>query len=168
MFNSYNMIVAVIIKLFFRLKSFVRCPFRNESELVTIMVISVWQLSPEAMLKRLKRWPSLAQACGFEPSQVISSSQLRRRRDKLGVWVYFITFCTLVFILIRNGVLLGHDWVIDSTLIDAFSRKDGQANWSFSHRFGYKVHMLIYRDSLLSIMLLLSPANANDASWPPA
>lgn len=141
--------------------------YRDESVLVTIMVMSVWQLSPEAMVKRLKRWSSLAQACGFEPAQVISSSQLRRRRDKLGLWMYLIAFWTLVFILIRRGVLLGHDWVIDSTIIDAFSRKDDQAGWSFSHRFGYKVHMLICRDSLLPIMLLLSPANANDAPWAP-
>ena len=141
--------------------------YRDESILVTIMVMCVWQVSPETMVKRLKRWPTLAQACGFEVGQVISSSQLRRRRDKLGVWVYFITFCTLVFILIRRGVLLGRDWVIDSTIIDAFSGQDGQAGWSFSHRFGYKVHLLLCRDSLLPIMLLVSPANANDAPWAP-
>lgn len=141
--------------------------YQDESVLVTIMVMCVWQLSPETMVKRLKRWPDLAQACGFDPDQVISSSQLRRRRDKLGLCVYFITFCLLVFILIRRGLLVGHDWVIDSTIIDAFSAKDAEAGWSFTHRFGYKVHMLICRDSLLPIMFLVSSANANDAPWGP-
>jgi hypothetical protein len=145
------------------------CPktYLDESILVTIMVMSVWQLSPEAMVRRLKRWPELALACGFAPGQVISSSQLRRRRDKLGIGVYFLTFCFLVFILIRRGLLLGRDWVIDSTIIDAFCDDDADAAWSFSRRYGYKVHMLICRDSLLPIMFLVSPANANDGPWAP-
>ncbi len=141
--------------------------YRDESVLVAIWVMSLWQLSPESMVRRLKRWPELAAACGFTPGQVISSSQLRRRRDTLGIWVYFVTFCVLVAILIRRGVILGRDWVIDSTIIDAFSHSDAGANWSFSKRFGYKVHMLICRDSLLPIMVLVSPANANDAPWAP-
>jgi hypothetical protein len=29
---------------------------------------------------------------------VISASQLRRRRDELGLWVYCITFCALVWV----------------------------------------------------------------------
>jgi hypothetical protein len=141
--------------------------YSDASILVTIMVMSVWQLSPEAMVRRMKRWSELALACGFGPGQIISSSQLRRRRDNLGIWVYFLTFCLLVLILIRRGLLLGRDWVIDSTIIDAFCRTDAEAGWSFSHRFGYKVHMLICRDSLLPIMFLLSPANANDGPWAP-
>jgi len=133
--------------------------------LVTLLVMAVWQLSPEAMVRRLWRWKELAIVCGYEPSRVISASQLRRRRDQLGIWVYFLTFCSLVGVLIRQGVLLGRDWVLDSTIIDAFSQKDGQAGWSFSKRFGYKVHMLICRDSLLPIIFLISPANRNDAPW---
>jgi len=139
--------------------------YQEVSILVTILVMSVWQVSPETMVNRLKRWSALATACGYEPGQVISSSQLRRRRDTLGMWAYFVTFCSLVFVLFQRGLLLGQDWVIDSTIIDAFSAKDGEAGWSFSKRFGYKVHMLICRDSLLPIMFLLSPANANDAPW---
>lgn len=141
--------------------------YSDASILVTIMVMSVWQLSPEAMVRRMKRWSELGLACGFGPGQIISSSQLRRRRDNLGIWVYFLTFCLLVLILIRRGLLVGRDWVIDSTIIDAFCRTDAEAGWSFSHRFGYKVHMLICRDSLLPIMFLLSPANANDGPWAP-
>ena len=139
--------------------------YAEEGVLVTIMVMTVWQVSPEALVKRMQRWPELALACGYEPGQVISASQLRRRRDNLGLWVYAITFCSLVFLLIRRGVLLGRDWVIDSTIIDAFSRHDSAAGWSFSKRFGYKVHLLMCRDSLLPILLLVSPANANDAPW---
>jgi hypothetical protein len=139
--------------------------YLDESIWVTLLVMMVWQLSPEAMVKRIQRWPALAQACGYEPGRIISASQLRRRRDSFGLWVYFITFWALVWLLIGRGVLLGRDWVIDSTIIDAFSCLDKQAGWSFTKRFGYKVHMLICRDSLLPIMLLVSPANRNDAPW---
>jgi hypothetical protein len=139
--------------------------YADESVLVTIMVMTVWQVSPEGLVKRMQRWPELALACGYTPGQVIRASQLRRRRDHLGLWVYIITFCSLVFLLIRQGVLLGRDWVIDSTIIDAFSRQDSAAGWSFSKRFGYKVHLLMCRDSLLPLLLLVSPANANDAPW---
>jgi len=90
------------------------------------------------MVKRMRRWEILADACGFTPNEVISSSQLRRRRDQLGVWVYFVMYCALVWILIREGVLLGRDWVIDSTIIDAYSKNDSGAGWSFSKRYGYK------------------------------
>ncbi len=141
--------------------------YRDESILVTILVMSLWQLSPEKMVRQLKRWPELALANGFLLGEVISSSQLRRRRDNLGITVYFLTFVLLVLILIRRGVIWGRDWVIDSTIIDAFSAKDSHAKWSFSNRFGYKVHMLICRDSLLPIMFLVSPANANDSPWAP-
>lgn len=101
------------------------------------------------------------------PGEVISPSQLRRRRDNLGIGVYFLTFCMLVTILVRRGLILGRDWVIDSTIIDTFSQQDTEGGWSFSKRFGYKVHMLICCDSLLPIMFLVSPANANDAPWAP-
>lgn len=139
--------------------------YRDESILVVIFVMSVWQLSPEAMVRLLKRWSVLALACGFEEDRIVSSSQLRRRRDALGIWVYFITFCLLVYILVRRGLITGRDWVIDSTIIDAYNSTDVDAKWSFTNRFGYKVHMLICRDSLLPIMFLVSPANANDAPW---
>lgn len=112
--------------------------YRDESIWVTLLVMMVWQLSPEAMVKRMQRWSELAQACGYGPGQVISASQLRRRRDSLGLWVYFITFWALVWVLIGRGVLLGRDWVIDATIIDAFSCLDKQAGWSFTKHFGYK------------------------------
>jgi hypothetical protein len=139
--------------------------YRDESVWVSILVMAVWQLSPEAMVKLMQRWPDLAQACGYEPGKVISASQLRRRRDRLGLWMYFLTFCALVWVMMGRGVLVGRDWVIDSTLLDAFSTQDEEAGWSFTKRFGYKVHLLICRDSLLPIMLLVSPANCHDAPW---
>jgi hypothetical protein len=139
--------------------------YTDETVLVTLLVMMVWQLSPEAMVKRLRRWTDLATACGYGPGQIISSSQLRRRRDSLGLWTYFWTFCALVWVLKTRGLIVGKDWVIDSTIIDAFSPNDPQAGWSFSKRFGYKVHLLLCRDSLLPLMVLLSPANRNDAPW---
>jgi hypothetical protein len=64
-----------------------------------------------------------------------------------------------------RGLIVGKDWAIDSTIIDAFSLHDTQSGWSFSKRFGYRVHLLLCRDSLLLLMVLLSPANRNDAPW---
>ena len=139
--------------------------YTDETVLVTLLVLMVWQLSPEAMVKRLRRWSDLAVACGYQPGQIISSSQVRRRRDRLGLWTYFWTFCALIWVLKTRGLIVGKDWVIDSTIIDAFSASDPQAGWSFSKRFGYKVHLLLCRDSLLPLMVLLSPANRNDAPW---
>ena len=48
------------------------------------------------LVKRMQRWSELALSCGYAPEQVISASQLRRQRDQLGLWVYAITFCSLV------------------------------------------------------------------------
>jgi hypothetical protein len=59
-------------------------------------------------------------------------------------------------------MILGRDLVIDSTIIDIFTLQDVSANWSFSKRFGYKVHMLICRDRLLPATVLVSPVNVND------
>lgn len=139
--------------------------YSDESVLVTLLVMLVWQLSPRQLAKRLKQWPVLAVACGYEAGITISASQLYRRRERLGLWVYFLTFVALVWVLISRGVIAGRDWVIDSTIIDAFSGQDGEAGWSFTKRFGYKVHMLICRDSLLPLMVLVSPANRHDAPW---
>jgi hypothetical protein len=139
--------------------------YTDATVLVTLLVMMVWQLSPETMVKRLRRWSDLALACGYPPGQIMSSSQLRRRRDRLGLWAYFWSFCALVWVLKTRGFIVGKDWVIDSTIIDAFSPHDAQAGWSFSKRFGYKVHLLLCRDSLLPLMVLLSPANRNDAPW---
>jgi hypothetical protein len=83
----------------------------------------------------------------------------------LGLWVYFWTLCALVWVLKTCGLMVGKDCVIDSTIIDAFSSSNPQAGWSFSKRFGYKAHLLLCRDRLLSLMVLLSPANRNDAPW---
>jgi len=139
--------------------------YPDEVILVTVMVMAIWHLSPRTMVKRLRRWPDLASACRYCALNIISASQLYRRRDRLGLWVYFITFCALVWQLIQLGIIVGRDVVIDSTVIDAFSKHDLQAAWHFAKRFGYKVHMLICRDALLPVMFLITPANRNDAPW---
>lgn len=139
--------------------------YSDATILVTIMIMAIWQLSPRQMVNRLKRWPALAEACSYLPGQVISASQLYRRRDRLGLWVYFVTFISLVWLLIGRGVILGRDLVLDSTTIEAFSKLDLEAAWSFAKKFGFKVHMVICRDSLLPLMFLVTPANRNDAPW---
>lgn len=133
--------------------------------LVTIMIMAIWHLSPRQMVNRLRRWPVLAKTCGYPSGRVISASQLYRRRDRLGLWVYFVTFISLVWLLVRRGVILGYDLVLDSTIIEAFSRLDLEAAWSFAKKFGFKVHMVICRHSFLPLMFLVTPANRNDAPW---
>lgn len=139
--------------------------YPDEVVLVTLIVMSIWQLSPRAIARRLRRWPELASACGYSPSQVISPSQLYRRRDRLGLWVYWVTFCALVWQLIHRGVISGEDLVLDSTVVTAFSLADLEAAWHYAKRYGYKVHMLICRQALLPLMFLVTPANRNDAAW---
>jgi hypothetical protein len=50
--------------------------------LVSLFGMLVWQLSAEALVKRLRRGSALADACGYPAGPSISSSQLRRRRDR--------------------------------------------------------------------------------------
>ena len=139
--------------------------YPDEVILVTIMVMTIWQLSPRGMVRRLRRWSALAQACGYDPLPVISASQLYRRRERLGLWAYFVTFCALVWRLIGLGIITGEDIILDSTVIEAFSLKDLEAAWHYTKRYGYKIHMLICRRALLPIMFLITPANRNDAPW---
>jgi len=67
--------------------------------------------------------------------------------------------------LIGRGIILGRDLVLDSTTIEAFSKLDLEAAWSFAKKFGFKVHMVICRHSLLPLMFLVTPANRYDAPW---
>lgn len=61
--------------------------YPEEVILVTVMVMTVWQLSPNAMVRRLHRWPDIADACGYALPDIISVSQFYRRRDRPGLWV---------------------------------------------------------------------------------
>jgi hypothetical protein len=73
----------------------------------------------------------------------------------------------LVWRGLRSGLLAGHDVVIDSTLLGAWSHGDPDAAWSFpssfhGYVFGYKLHVLLDRAARLPLFFLLSPANRND------
>jgi len=46
--------------------------YTDETVLVRLLMM-VWQLSPEAMVKRLRRWPDLATACGYSPGQAVAN-----------------------------------------------------------------------------------------------
>jgi len=139
--------------------------YPDEAILVAAIITALWQLSSRQMVNRLKRWPALAQGCGYQPWQVINASQLYRPRDRLGLLVYFLTFCALVWQLSQRGIILERDLVIDSTTVLAFSHKDVEAAWSYAKKFGYKIHMIICRDTLLPLMFLVTPANRNDVPW---
>ena len=101
--------------------------YPDEAILVTVIIMTIWRLSPRAMARRLRRWPALATACGYAPPEVISTSQLYRRQDHLGLWVYFVTFCVLVWRLIHLGAIVGEDVLPDSTVVPAYSLLDLEA-----------------------------------------
>lgn len=99
--------------------------------------------------------PIRALACGYVPGEAITPSQLSRRWDKKGIGPYFLTFYTLVAILIRLILALGLDWAIDSIIVYAYSRREYGTDSSFRQRISYKVPMLIYCPSLLPMMFRL-------------
>ena len=131
---------------------------------ITIVVMYVWCLSPRKMANWLKRWPGLAIACGYQPYHTISASQLSRRMHRFGLAPYFAAFVLLVAELIAAGIIIGKDIIIDSSTFLAWSKRDGDAAWDYAKRFGYKIHTVICRASLLPLMFVITPANCHDVT----
>jgi hypothetical protein len=64
----------------------------------------------------------------------------------LGLWVYFITFCALVWQLIQLGIIVGRDVVIDSTTSYVFSTPSQW--WTSIPDDGERKRSLLYPSSL--------------------
>ena len=128
-------------------KSLPKAPYEGRKEIysdvsifITALVMKVWKLSLGEITRRLKLYPQLAVACGYQPSRIISKSHLSRRLRCLGPLPFLLYFIYLVCQLIREGVIAGKDLVIDSTTVLAWYRNDAEAGWSYAKKFGYKVH----------------------------
>lgn len=153
-------------------KSLPRKPYEGRAELysdvsifITALVMKIWKLSLGEVTRRLRLYPALATACGYQPCKTISKSHLYRRIRRLGPLPFFLFLVYMVCQLIRSGVIIAKDLIIDSTTVLAWYKDDIEAGWSYAKKFGYKVHTIICRDSMLPLWFLVSPANRNDAPY---
>ena len=140
--------------------------YSDASILVLALLGRLWQLSTRELCLWLLRWPALAAACGLPRDRVIHPAHLARRVRQLGPYPFWLLYLALVWQAIRTGLIRGRDVALDSTLLAAWTPRDGDAAWSFpapnGRVFGYKVHVLLDRAARLPIVFVLSPANRND------
>lgn len=139
--------------------------YTDEQVMLTAIVMRVWRISMGEVIRRLKRWPALAEACTFEPEKIISKSRFSRRLRKLGLLPYFFLMIVLVYQLVQRGVIVGKELILDSTTIVAWYKEDFDALYSFCGKFGFKVHTVICRLSMMPLMFIVTPANRNDAPF---
>ncbi len=140
--------------------------YSDASVLLLALLGRLWQLSTREVCAWLARWPAPATACGLPPGRVIHSAHPSRRVRRLGPYPFWLLYLALVGRAIRGGLIAGRDVALDSTLLAAWTATDPDAAWSFPSRkgrvFGYKVHLLLDRASMLPILFLPSPAHRND------
>jgi hypothetical protein len=164
--------IAGVICAVLKRKSLLKAPYHGRIEvysdvsiLMTAVVMKVWKLSLGEMTRRLRLYPDLATACGYSPVKTISKSHLSRRLRRLGPVPFFLYFIYLVCQLIKEGLILANDLVIDSTTVIAWYQEDIEAGWSWAKKFGYKVHTVICRTSMLPLWFFVSPANRHDGPY---
>jgi hypothetical protein len=150
--------------------------YEDATILLTFIIAKLWHLSYEEILSWLGNWPELAVVLGYplEPKtgqpRIISLGSYSKRLAALSLKVYFAFFVLVVGHLIKAGVITGHDLILDSTIVRAWSESDTYCAVSYKYRdankrFGIKVHTVLDRLSGLPIMLRISPANANDSPF---
>jgi len=149
-----------------------KAPYEGRKELysdvsifITALVMKVWKLSLGEITRRLKLYPQLAIACGYQVGKTISKSHLSRRLRRLGPLPFFLYFVYLVCQLIQAGVIVAKDLIIDSTTVLAWYHNDAEAGWSYAKKFGYKVHTIICRCSMLPLWFFVSSANRYDSPY---
>lgn len=139
--------------------------YSDSSIFITALVMKIWKLSLGEMARRLRLYPQLATACGYQVGRTISKSHLSRRIRRLGPLPFLLFFVYIVCQLIRLGVIIAKDLIIDSTTVLAWYKDDIEAGWSYAKKFGYKVHTIICRHSMLPLWFFVSSANKNDAPY---
>ncbi|MGB9594803.1 MAG: transposase, partial [Candidatus Poribacteria bacterium] len=55
--------------------------------------------------------------------------------------------------------------IADIANVSARYKDDIEAGWSYAKKFGYKVHTIICRYSMLPLWFYVSPANKNDGPY---
>ncbi len=139
--------------------------YSDVSIFITALVMKVWNLSLGEITRRLKLYPELAIACGYKEGRTISKSHLSRRIRRLGPLPFFLYLVYLVCQLISACVISAKDLIIDSTTVLAWYKNDIEAGWSYAKKFGYKVHTIICRHSMLPLWFFVSPANDHDSPY---
>lgn len=142
--------------------------YRDSSILVMALIQVAWQMSYEEVVDYLRSHTSTAQEIGFSDGRVIGVSQYWQRRHALGILPFWLFFVALAWQLIRSGIILGQDVILDATTQRCWFHDDAQAAWSFpkpgkGSTWGYKVHTLLCRHSQLPMMFLVTPANRQES-----
>jgi hypothetical protein len=127
-----------------------------------------WQLSYEDVVDYLRSHTATAAAIGFENGRVIGVSRYWERRRTLGIFPFWLFFVALAWQLIRLGVILGRDVILDATTQRVWFHADSEAGWSFPKAgkgsvWGYKVHTLLCRHAQLPLMFVVTPANRQES-----
>jgi hypothetical protein len=139
--------------------------YRDETILLTLLVLRAWRLSLEKMAAWLTRYDALAVALGMQPGHTISA-QLSRRSRHLGLWPYFFLFVGLVGWLVRRGVITGRQVVLDASLLKAWYHADPDAVWArrrgTTPTFGFKIHSVVDRGTHLPLLFVLTPATVSE------
>jgi hypothetical protein len=116
----------------------------------------------------LRAQAEAAAVVGFAEGRVICASQYWERRRALGILPFWRFFVVMVWQLVRMGVVVGKDVILDATTQRLWFHDDEQAGWSFPKPgkgsvWGYKVHTLLCRFSQLPVMFLVTPANRQES-----
>ncbi len=144
--------------------------YRDSSILVMALIQVAWQMSYEEVVDYLRTHPATAQAIGFSAERVIGVSQYWMRRRALGLLPFWLLFVALAWQLIRLGIVMGRDVILDATTQRVWFHADPEAAWSFpkpgkGSTWGYKVHTLLCRHSQLPILFLVTPANRQESQF---
>jgi hypothetical protein len=142
--------------------------YQDPNILVVALVQVAWQLSYEEVIDYFRGHTPAAIQAGFRPGRVISVGQYWQRRRALGILPFWLFFIALVGQLIRMGVIIGTDIILDATTQRAWWHDDPEAGWSFPKPWhgsvwGYKVHTLLCRWSQLPVMFLVTSANRQES-----
>jgi hypothetical protein len=136
------------------------------SILLMAIVQTVWRKSYEQIVDQVAHDPELARELGFL-GRTISQGQYWERRAALGVLPFLLFFLALVAQLIRLGVVLGQELIVDSSLLSAWRGADPGATWQKyagkAYVFGYKVHTVLCHQADLPIFALVTPAHVHDS-----
>src|SRR5579885_1913336 len=98
--------------------------YRDETILLTMLVLRAWRLSLEKGANWLGRYAAPAIALGMDPARTISAAQLSRRSRHLGLWPYLFFFVGLVLALLRVGAVTGRQVILDGSLLHAWYKAD--------------------------------------------
>jgi hypothetical protein len=140
--------------------------YQDSSILLMAIVQSMWRKSYEQIVDYVATHRSLAEQIGFK-ERTISQGQYWERRAALGILPFLFFFLALVVQLIRLGVIIGQELIVDSSLLSAWREADPGATWQkYAGKravFGYKVHTVLCHQADLPIFALVTPAHVHDS-----